>query len=60
MMADDPEWEHEYPSSHLGEAAFRDLSARLLFGEDSIVLKENRQVYSSYTTLGLSLYQRTN
>ncbi|RAQ62606.1 hypothetical protein COH20_008370 [Aspergillus flavus] len=35
MLFDDPEWEHEYPASHLGEAEFRDLSARLLFGDES-------------------------
>lgn len=42
MMFDDPNWEHEYPSSHLGEAAFRDLSACLLFGETSQIIKERR------------------
>jgi hypothetical protein len=42
QLFDDSNWEHEYPSSHLGEAEFRDTSARLLFGEQSNVLAENR------------------
>ncbi|GMF74630.1 unnamed protein product [Aspergillus oryzae] len=43
MLFDDPEWEHEYPASHLGEAEFRDLSARLLFGDESQTVREKRQ-----------------
>ena len=42
MLFDNPAWEHEYPSSHLGEAPFRDLSARLLFGDDSPIVQEKR------------------
>ncbi|KAF4465927.1 Pyridoxal phosphate-dependent transferase major region subdomain 2 [Fusarium albosuccineum] len=42
MLFDDPNWDHEYPASHLGEAAFRDGSARLLFGEMSQLIKEKR------------------
>ncbi|KAF2126173.1 PLP-dependent transferase [Dothidotthia symphoricarpi CBS 119687] len=50
MLFDDPEWEHEYPASHLGEAPFRDMSARLLFGETSQIIKEKR--IASMQTLG--------
>lgn len=42
MLIDDPNWEHEYPTSHLGEARFRDLSARLLFGDDNQIISEKR------------------
>lgn len=42
QLFNDSNWEHEYPSSHLGEAEFRNASARLLFGEQSSVLAENR------------------
>jgi aspartate aminotransferase len=42
MLFDDPEWEHEYPSSHLGESPFRDASTRLLFGENSQLIREKR------------------
>ncbi|KAF2623211.1 aspartate aminotransferase [Macroventuria anomochaeta] len=50
MLFDDPEWEHEYPASHLGEAPFRELSARMLFGETSQMILENR--IASMQTLG--------
>lgn len=43
MLFDDPEWEHEYPASHLGETQFRDGSTRLLFGENSKIIREKRQ-----------------
>ncbi|KAF2184927.1 PLP-dependent transferase [Zopfia rhizophila CBS 207.26] len=43
MLFDDQEWEHEYPASHLGEAPFRDMSARLLFGETSQTIRGKRQ-----------------
>jgi len=42
MLFNDPEWEHDYPSSHLGEAPFRDLSARLLFSECSQLIEERK------------------
>ncbi|KAI9039798.1 cystathionine gamma-synthase [Aspergillus affinis] len=42
MLFDDPEWEHEYPPSHLGEVEFRDWSARLLFGDESQTVREKR------------------
>ena len=42
MLFDDPKWEHEYPASHLGEAQFRDMSARLLFGETSQMIREKK------------------
>ncbi|KAF1964095.1 aspartate aminotransferase [Bimuria novae-zelandiae CBS 107.79] len=51
-LFNDSNWEHEYPSSHLGEAEFRNTSARLLFGEQSSVLMENR--LSSMQALGAS------
>ncbi|KAF4629851.1 hypothetical protein G7Y89_g8285 [Cudoniella acicularis] len=52
MLFNDPKWEHEYPSSHLGETEFRDLSARLLFGESSGIINENR--LASMQTVGAS------
>ncbi|KAH9882570.1 hypothetical protein J1614_000806, partial [Plenodomus biglobosus] len=50
MLFEDPGWEHEYPASHLGEAPFRQLSARLLFGESSQLIREQR--IASMQTLG--------
>ncbi|KAL8832599.1 MAG: hypothetical protein Q9191_000168 [Dirinaria sp. TL-2023a] len=41
---DNPNWNHEYPSSHLGEKKFRDLSATLLFGNDAVVVQDDWSV----------------
>ncbi|RMZ86619.1 hypothetical protein DV736_g6156, partial [Chaetothyriales sp. CBS 134916] len=38
----DPTWSHAYPSTHLGEPAFRKASLKLLFGDDSPLLLSNR------------------
>lgn len=48
MVFDDPEWEHEYPASHLGEAKFRDLSARLIFGDCSQLIQDQKYVSEQY------------
>ncbi|KAI4779346.1 hypothetical protein E4T52_05719 [Aureobasidium sp. EXF-3400] len=42
ILIDDPDWEHEYPSSHLGEASFRHHSLCLQYGSDSQQVKEQR------------------
>ncbi|KAL8726523.1 MAG: hypothetical protein Q9166_006655 [cf. Caloplaca sp. 2 TL-2023] len=49
---DDPEWEHDYPPSHLGEKSFRDASINLLFGKEGDVVREKR--VASMQTLGAS------
>ncbi|GIK01978.1 hypothetical protein Aspvir_006021 [Aspergillus viridinutans] len=35
LLCNDPLWDHEYPPSHLGTQRFRDLTSRLMFGEES-------------------------
>ena len=39
---EDPTWNHEYPSSHLGEAPFLDRSKALLFGDSAEIIIEKR------------------
>ncbi|KAF2753572.1 aspartate aminotransferase [Pseudovirgaria hyperparasitica] len=43
-MFSDLEWNHEYRQSHLGTRSFRDVSQRLFFGTDSLLVKNNRIV----------------
>lgn len=47
---DDPNWDHDYPPSHLGEQQFRDASVRLLFGADSDIVSEERYARSTFLT----------
>ena len=47
---DDPDWDHDYPPSHLGEQPFRDASVRLLFGADSDIVREERYARSPLLT----------
>ncbi|KAF7985588.1 hypothetical protein HWV62_3879 [Athelia sp. TMB] len=49
---DDPDWNHEYPSSHLGTACFREESSKLFFGRDSTLLRSHQIV--SMQALGAS------
>ncbi|KAE8373752.1 aspartate aminotransferase, cytoplasmic [Aspergillus bertholletiae] len=49
-LHNDPSWNHEYPPSHLGTQRFRDLSSRLLFGEESGHVKDKSIV--TVQTLG--------
>ena len=39
---EDPTWNHEYPSSHLGEKPFLDRSTALLFGHAAEIVREKR------------------
>ncbi|GFF22397.1 aspartate aminotransferase, cytoplasmic isozyme 1 [Aspergillus udagawae] len=50
LLCNDPCWNHEYPSSHLGTQRFRDLSSTLLFGEECTSVKDKRIV--TVQTLG--------
>ncbi|KAL4782545.1 aspartate aminotransferase, cytoplasmic [Aspergillus varians] len=50
LLYQNPDWNHEYPVSHLGTPRFRDLTAQLLFGEDNIYVKDRR--VASMQTLG--------
>ena len=38
---EDPAWNHEYPSSHLGETPFLSKSTALLFGETATIVLKN-------------------
>ncbi|KAG6009347.1 hypothetical protein E4U21_002655 [Claviceps maximensis] len=51
-LFDDPLWNHEYPSSHLGSERFRHLSETLFFGKNSPTVKEGR--VASMQCLGAS------
>ena len=44
MMFDDPNWNHEYPPSHLGTIGYRRESEKLLFGADSPLIESGRYV----------------
>lgn len=39
---EDPSWNHEYPSSHLGEKPFLERSTALLFGGVAAIVHEKR------------------
>lgn len=41
-LSENPDWNHEYPSSHLGEAAFRGPAASLFFGKNTRLVRDGR------------------
>ncbi|KAI1144950.1 aspartate aminotransferase [Nemania diffusa] len=52
MLYDNPDWTHEYPSSHLGEYSYRELSTALFFGASNNLIKRKR--IASMQCLGAS------
>ncbi|TRX89228.1 hypothetical protein FHL15_009926 [Xylaria flabelliformis] len=48
ILYDNPSWTHEYPSSHLGECGYRDLSTALFFSSDSHLIKKKRRKTQYY------------
>ncbi|KZF20960.1 putative aspartate aminotransferase [Xylona heveae TC161] len=52
ILYNDPNWNHEYPPSHLGTREFRLLSANLFFGANNTLIHQNR--IASMQTLGAS------
>ncbi|KAL2835928.1 pyridoxal phosphate-dependent transferase [Aspergillus pseudoustus] len=50
LLYQNPDWNHEYPESHLGTLRSRDLTAELLFGENVNNVKDKH--VASMQTLG--------